>query len=63
MADKICPLHFEADDLHSMRCMKESCAWYLADEGRCAVASLPTVLDWAVRIAATKPYEEEEDAK
>ena len=62
MAEKICPL-LCAGTPEAHRCVKTLCAWYLEDEGRCAIASLPTVLDLAVRISTTKPYEGDKDAE
>lgn len=40
-------------------CQKDKCEWYVKEEGRCAIALLPSVLDWLVRFALTEPYETE----
>ena len=40
-----------------------SCAWFCKEEGKCAIALLPSTLDWAVRIAITKPYEKTEESE
>lgn len=35
----------------------DDCAWYCEDEGKCAIALLPSTLDWLTRFAVTKPFE------
>lgn len=52
---KICPM--------IQNLCSESCAWFCKDEGKCAIALLPSTLDWAVRIAITKPYEKTEESE
>lgn len=47
---KICPLMGES-------CKHGSCGWFCEEDGRCAIAVLPSVLDWLTRFAVTKPYE------
>ena len=44
---KICPM--------MQALCSTSCAWFCKEEGKCAIALLPSTLDWAVRIAITKP--------
>ena len=51
---KICPMLGES-------CKHGSCAWFCKEDGRCAIAVLPSVLDWLTRFAVTKPYERVED--
>lgn len=46
---KICPL--------IQNLCSEACAWYCKDEGKCAIALLPSTLDWLTRFAVTKPFE------
>lgn len=46
----LCPMLVES-------CKRGSCAWYCKDEGKCAIALLPSTLDWLTRFAVTKPYE------
>lgn len=38
-------------------CLHDDCAWFCKEDGRCAIAVLPSVLDWLTRFAVTKPYE------
>ena len=52
---KICPIMGES-------CKHGSCGWFCVDEGKCAIALLPSTLDWLTRFAVTKPYEEMKDS-
>lgn len=47
---KICPIMGES-------CKHGSCGWFCVDEGKCAIALLPSTLDWLTRFAVTKPFE------
>ena len=38
-------------------CLRRSCAWFCEEEGKCAIALLPSTLDWLTRFAVTKPFE------
>lgn len=51
-----CPMNGEC-------CLHDDCAWYCEEEGKCAIALLPSTLDWLTRFAVTKPFEkgDEED--
>lgn len=51
----LCPMLDES-------CWSGRCAWYCKDEGKCAIALLPSTLDWLTRFAVTKPYEEMKDS-
>lgn len=46
----LCPMLGES-------CKRRSCAWFCEDEGKCAIALLPSTLDWLTRFAVTKPFE------
>lgn len=46
----VCPLN-------GIACKGGGCAWYCEDEGKCAIALLPSTLDWLTRFAVTKPFE------
>ena len=46
--------------LNGLACKMAKCAWFCAEDEKCAVALLPSTLDWLTRFAATKPYETEE---
>lgn len=41
-------------------CKQDGCAWFCGEEKKCAIALLPSTLDWRTRCAVTKPYEKEE---
>lgn len=41
-------------------CKYDGCAWFCGEEKKCAIALLPSTLDWLTRFAVTKPYEKEE---
>lgn len=44
-------------------CRSGRCAWYCKDEGKCAIALLPSTLDWLTSFAVTKPYEKGDEEK
>lgn len=50
----VCPMN-------GLACKVEGCGWFCKEEGRCAIALLPSVLDWLTRFAVTKPYEKTEE--
>lgn len=54
MIRKTCPMN-------GLACKNEGCGWFCEEEGRCAIALLPSTLDWLTRFAATKPYEKVEE--
>ena len=54
-----CPLQANDGGLKNL-CLGERCGWFCEEEGRCAIAALPSFLDWLTRFAVTKPYEEVE---
>lgn len=45
------------------RCVASACAWFCKDEGKCAIALIPSTLDWLTRFAVTKPYENTEESE
>lgn len=47
MGELLCPLrHVEVlNKMHSAMCFRERCAWWVASEGRCAVALLAAPLE------------------
>lgn len=52
----VCPMN-------GLACKEERCGWFCKEEGRCAIALLPSVLDWLTRFAVTKPYEKTEESE
>lgn len=55
MSWPVCPLN-------GLACKSDRCGWFCEDEGKCAIALLPSTLDWLTRFAVTKPYEEMTDS-
>ena len=51
--NKMCPLSLSG-------CRGKQCGWFCEEEGRCAIAVLPSTLDWLTRFAVARPYEREE---
>lgn len=48
--------------LSECSCNESACAWFCEEEGKCAIALLPSTLDWLTRFAVTKPFEEMKDS-
>lgn len=47
--------------LSECSCNGSACAWYCEDEGKCAIALLPSTLDWMTRFAVTKHFDKGDD--
>ena len=47
--------------LSECSCNGSACAWFCEEEGKCAIALLPSTLDWLTRFAVTKPFEKGDD--
>ena len=43
--------------LSECSCNGSACAWFCEEEGKCAIALLPSTLDWMTRFAVTKPFD------
>lgn len=54
MIRKTCPMN-------GLTCKNEGCGWWCDEDRKCAVALIPSTLDWLARFAATKPFEKTED--
>ena len=54
------PLKWTVCPMNGLACKADGCAWFCGEEKKCAIALLPSTLDWLTRFAVTKPYEKEE---
>lgn len=46
--------------MRGVPCKYDGCAWFCEEEKKCAIALLPSCMDWLTRISVTKPFEKEE---